>query len=112
MNQTFTTGHPNHQLDEFVSLLESNHVATIANVRRYPGSKSFTQFNKKNLAEGVLEKTLDIRILKNLAEGEKKASKRQYMITVDDKTSPLDPIHTMPTTSFIAKIKELHNNIK
>jgi uncharacterized protein (DUF488 family) len=59
MTKVFTIGHSNRQWNEFIRLLEDNGVVTIMDVRRYPGSKSFPQFNKENMAKELLSK--DIR---------------------------------------------------
>jgi uncharacterized protein (DUF488 family) len=56
--QVFTIGHSNRQLDEFVSLLKDNQIVTVVDVRRYPGSKSFPQFNKEMLAKEFLTKNI------------------------------------------------------
>jgi len=52
--RVFTIGHSNHQWDEFASILESNHIVMLVDVRRYPSSKSFPQFNKEILAKELL----------------------------------------------------------
>lgn len=52
--QTFTIGHSNRLWGDFTRLLENNHVAAIVDVRRHPGSKSFPQFNKENMAKDLL----------------------------------------------------------
>lgn len=49
--RVFTIEHSNHQGDEFASILESNHIVMLVDVRRYPSSKSFPQFNKEILAK-------------------------------------------------------------
>ncbi len=56
MTQIITIGHSNRQWNEFIRLLEDNHVVTIVDVRRHPGSKSFPQFNKENMAKELLAK--------------------------------------------------------
>lgn len=57
MNQiTFTTGHSNRHWNEITRLLEENNIATIVDVGRYPGSKSFPHFNKENSAKERLSK--------------------------------------------------------
>jgi uncharacterized protein (DUF488 family) len=56
--QIFTIGHSNRQWNEFVSLLKDNQVVTVVDVRRYPGSKSFPQFNKEILAKELLTRNI------------------------------------------------------
>jgi uncharacterized protein (DUF488 family) len=52
--RVFTIGHSNHQGDEFASILESNHIVMLVDVRRYPSSQSFPHFNKEILAKELL----------------------------------------------------------
>ena len=57
-NQVFTIGHSNHQWDEFARLLEDNHIVMVVDVRRYPGSKTFPQFNKEIMAKELLTRNI------------------------------------------------------
>lgn len=49
----FTLGHSNHSWDEFVGILKSWRIHAIVDVRRYPNSQKFPQFN-----QGILRKEL------------------------------------------------------
>src|SRR5262249_8571319 len=49
----WTIGHSTRTIDEFISLLEENGVKLLADVRAWPGSKRYPQFNKEALAESV-----------------------------------------------------------
>jgi len=40
-------------IDEFVSLLKANEIKLLADVRAWPGSKRYPQFNKEALAESL-----------------------------------------------------------
>lgn len=40
-------------IDEFISLLEANGIKLLADVRAFPGSKRYPQFNKDALAESL-----------------------------------------------------------
>ncbi|HEY0593896.1 MAG TPA: DUF488 domain-containing protein [Thermoanaerobaculia bacterium] len=42
-------GHSTRSLDELVALLRENGVATLADVRRYPGSRRYPQFSRESL---------------------------------------------------------------
>jgi len=46
----YTIGHSTRTLDEFYELLQSCSIATLADVRSYPGSRRYPHFNKENLA--------------------------------------------------------------
>jgi len=49
----WTIGHSTRTIDEFISLLEENGVKLLADVRSWPGSKRYPQFNKEALAESL-----------------------------------------------------------
>jgi len=45
----WTIGHSTLSFDEFVEMLQSFDIKTIVDVRSYPGSRRYPQFNKENL---------------------------------------------------------------
>lgn len=45
----WTIGHSTRTIDEFISLLEANGIKLLADVRAWPGSKRYPQFNKEAL---------------------------------------------------------------
>jgi uncharacterized protein (DUF488 family) len=49
----WTVGHSTRTIDEFVSLLKANEIKILADVRAWPGSKRYPQFNKDALAESL-----------------------------------------------------------
>src|SRR5262245_18844010 len=52
----WTIGHSTRTIDEFVLLLTENEVKLLADVRAFPGSKRYPQFNKEALTESLKEK--------------------------------------------------------
>jgi uncharacterized protein (DUF488 family) len=52
----WTIGHSTHTLDELVAMLKSFQIELLADIRRYPGSKRYPQFNKEFLASALPEK--------------------------------------------------------
>jgi uncharacterized protein (DUF488 family) len=46
----WTIGHSTRSLDEFLELLSSNQIRLLVDVRSYPGSKRFPQFNRDRLS--------------------------------------------------------------
>jgi uncharacterized protein (DUF488 family) len=56
MNTIFTIGHSTRPEDDFFSLLKENSIELLADVRRYPGSKRFPHFNRKELEESCSQK--------------------------------------------------------
>ena len=47
----WTIGHSTRTIDEFISLLKENEIKLLADVRAWPSSKRYPQFNKDALAE-------------------------------------------------------------
>ena len=108
MNQIFTIGHSNRQWNEFTCLLEDNHVTTIVDVRRFPGSKSFPQFNKENMAKELLAKNMGYKHIEKLGGRRKEIAKAS---TYDNggwqNKSFRSYADYMPTISFKEGIKQL-----
>jgi uncharacterized protein (DUF488 family) len=50
----WTIGHSTRTIDEFISLLKENEIKLLADVRTWPGSKRYPQFNKDVLAESLI----------------------------------------------------------
>src|ERR1700682_137768 len=55
ISQIWTIGHSTRKIDIFISLLEENGIKVIADVRMFPGSKRYPQFNKETLAKTLNE---------------------------------------------------------
>jgi len=51
----WTIGHSTREIDNFISLLQGNGIKLIADVRMFPGSKRYPQFNGEALAETLGE---------------------------------------------------------
>jgi uncharacterized protein (DUF488 family) len=49
----WTIGHSTRAIDEFISLLKENQIKLLADVRAFPGSKRYPQFNKEALAKSL-----------------------------------------------------------
>ena len=49
----WTIGHSTRGIDEFISLLEENEINLLVDVRAWPGSKRYPQFNKDALKESL-----------------------------------------------------------
>lgn len=49
----WTIGHSTRSIDDFISLLEESGIKLLADVRSWPGSKRYPQFNKEALAESL-----------------------------------------------------------
>lgn len=49
----WTIGHSTRTLEEFVAMLQLFSITVLADVRHYPGSRKFPQFNKSELAQSL-----------------------------------------------------------
>jgi uncharacterized protein (DUF488 family) len=49
----WTIGHSTRAIDEFISLLKENKIQLLVDVRAFPSSKRYPQFNKDALAESL-----------------------------------------------------------
>jgi uncharacterized protein (DUF488 family) len=49
----WTIGHSTRNIDDFIWLLEENGIKLLADVRSWPGSKRYPQFNREALAESL-----------------------------------------------------------
>ena len=49
----WTIGHSTRRIDEFISLLKKNEIKLLVDVRAFPGSKRYPQFNRDALAESL-----------------------------------------------------------
>jgi uncharacterized protein (DUF488 family) len=56
IERIWTIGHSTRKIDIFISLLEENGIKLIADVRMFPGSKRYPQFNKELLANSLSER--------------------------------------------------------
>jgi uncharacterized protein (DUF488 family) len=48
-NEIWTIGHSTRTIDDFIRILKAYNIEMLADVRSYPGSKRFPQFNKNKL---------------------------------------------------------------
>lgn len=62
----WTIGHSTHPLEEFLAMLHSFSIELLADVRRYPGSRKYPQYNKDQLEISLPEHQIDYLQLENL----------------------------------------------
>jgi uncharacterized protein (DUF488 family) len=53
MNTVYTIGHSTREIEEFIRLLKENNIELLIDVRRFPGSKRYPQFNEGNLQHSL-----------------------------------------------------------
>lgn len=60
MDETiWTIGHSTRPIEVFIELLKANQIETVADVRRYPGSRWHPQYNERNLRESLSQQGID-----------------------------------------------------
>ena len=62
----WTIGHSTHSLDEFVAMLHSFEIEIVVDIRSFPGSRKFPQFNKEALEVSLPENKIEYTLLKKL----------------------------------------------
>ncbi len=58
MKTIWTIGHSTRKFEEFLELLQSQNIQTLVDVRHYPGSRKFPQYNKENLKEALQKENI------------------------------------------------------
>lgn len=62
----WTIGHSTRDLDDFIDLLKINDIQLLIDVRSFPGSRKFPQFNKENLEISIPESGIQYQLIKKL----------------------------------------------
>ncbi len=62
----WTIGHSTREFDEFIRLLKQNDIELVVDVRSFPGSRTFPQFNRETLEITLLENGIEYLHLKQL----------------------------------------------
>jgi uncharacterized protein (DUF488 family) len=62
----WTIGHSTHSFDELVTILKSFRIEVVADIRRFPGSRKFPQFNNEALEVSLPQNNIQYIHLKNL----------------------------------------------
>lgn len=70
--EIWTIGHSTHPLEEFIEMLNSFDIEMVVDVRSYPGSRKFPQYNKDSLTDSLPEKGIAYTHIKSLG-GRRKA---------------------------------------
>ena len=55
ISRIWTIGHSTREIDAFISLLEENGIKLLADVRSFPGSNRYPQFNREALAKSLAD---------------------------------------------------------
>jgi uncharacterized protein (DUF488 family) len=70
----WTVGHSTRSFDDFIALVKSFGIKRIADIRSFPGSRKFPQFNKESLEISLPQNGIEYFHLKNLG-GRRKTRK-------------------------------------
>jgi uncharacterized protein (DUF488 family) len=62
----YTIGHSTRQLADFIQLLKTSEIENLIDVRHFPGSRRYPQFNQKELARALNETGIDYHHLVRL----------------------------------------------
>ena len=62
----WTIGHSTHTLDELVAMLHSFKIEIVVDIRSYPGSRKFPQFNKEALEISLPDNNIEYIHIKKL----------------------------------------------
>src|SRR5665213_1753268 len=62
----WTIGHSTRSLEELVNILHSFQIEIVADIRSFPGSRKFPQFNKENLEISLPENGIKYVTIKKL----------------------------------------------
>ena len=101
----WTIGHSTHSLNELVAMLHSFNIETVVDIRSYPGSRKFPQFNKEALEVSLPENNIEYLHLKKLG-GRRKVNPESKNTTWRH-TAFRGYADYMESESFAEGIKEL-----
>ena len=62
----WTVGHSTRSIEDFLTLLKAHNIESLVDVRHYPGSRRYPQFNKEHLAESLAKVGIDYHHLLKL----------------------------------------------
>jgi uncharacterized protein (DUF488 family) len=72
-NSIWTIGHSTRPFELFVEMLQSFDIKVLADIRNYPGSRRYPQYNKEVLEQSLTEKGIEYKHFKSLG-GRRKPS--------------------------------------
>jgi uncharacterized protein (DUF488 family) len=77
----FTIGHTTHPLERFLALLAQHGIEALVDIRRFPGSRKFPQFNQDDLARALQKVDIEYHWLEAL--GGRRGKRRDGSSTVN-----------------------------
>ena len=76
----WTIGHSTRTSETFISLFKTFNVEQLVDVRRFPSSRKFSQFNKDNLESALLEKSIEYIHIEALGGRHKASADSKNMV--------------------------------
>ena len=76
----WTIGHSTRPFEEFVEMLKSFNIQEVADIRSFPGSRKFPQYNKETLAITLPENGIEYTHLRELGGRRKTNKESKYII--------------------------------
>lgn len=73
--QLFTIGHSTHTLEHFLELLARHGIESLADIRRFPGSRKHPHFNREEMSVRLAEASIEYHWLEALGGRRKKQTK-------------------------------------
>lgn len=71
----YTIGHSTHSLEQFIQMLLFFEIKNLVDIRRFPGSRKFPQFNQENLKESAAQHGIQYIYLEGLGGRRKEPDK-------------------------------------
>lgn len=62
----YTIGHSTHSIEDFIEMLQSFDIRILADIRRFPSSRKYPQFNKENLDAALKRNGIAYKHLEDL----------------------------------------------
>lgn len=62
----WTIGHSTHSIKEFIEMLSAFQIEMVVDIRRFPGSRKFPQFNQEALKESLQQNNIDYSYMEDL----------------------------------------------
>ena len=109
--EIWTIGHSTRPIEEFVAMLQSFDIASVADVRQFPGSRKFPQFNKEELSLSLRESKIDYyHILKLGGRRKSNADSKNTAWRHPAFRAYADYMETSSFTEGIASLQDLASN--
>lgn len=114
MNTAYTIGHSTREIEEFISLIKENRIQLLIDVRRFPGSQRYPQFNKENLEQSLEDADINYRHMEILGgrRGKPKKNSNNEGWHNDGFQAYADYINIPEVQKTLNKLTELSENTR